>query len=217
MRQRRASDQESPDSQEHQEPGLAALPAPRGPRPQRLLMPGPQLYSSLVQHREAHADLEYVLDQRLRAAARSAPPPAPRPDFTAAVRSSISQARIAPPPAPPMPPHRRALASLRDASRRAQHAVRLTDRQWRAAIGSVGTLAVALVFGGVGFALDPSEMFALLGVVGALVVSLLALGHLLSTVVGAVTGSAVLLLVGAVLYLALAAVWVRLMRHPLEA
>lgn len=214
MRQRRANDQ---DARDNEEPSQPALPTTRNARPQRLLMPGPQLYSSLVQHREAQADIEYVLDQRLRAAAHHAPPPAPRPDFTAAVRSSISQARIAPPPAPPMPPHRRVIAGLQHASHRAQHAARLTDAQWRAAVGSAGTLLVALVFGGVGFALDPSEMVALLGLVGALVVSLLALGHLLSVAVGAVMSSAVLVLVGIALYIGLAAVWVRLMRHPMEA
>ena len=116
-----------------------------------------------------------------------------------------------------MPLPRRMIAGVRRVSRRAQRAARLTDSQWRAATASAGTLLVALMFGGVGFALDPAELFALLGLGGALILSLLAFGHLLSAVVGAVMGSAALALLAVGLYVILAAVWVRLMRHPVEA
>lgn len=230
MRQRRANAaqsaaQNAPAPQREQgraasAHGMPDVHARIGP-PQRLLMPGAQLYTTLVQHCEAEADhqanLEYVLDQKLRAAARRAPPPAPPPDFTAAVRASIAQTRIAPPPAPPAPFSRRVVAGIRKISHRAQRAAHLTDTQWRAAVGGIGTLLVALVFGGVGFAVDPGEMFALLGVAGALLVSLLAMGHMLSAVVGAVMGSAVLAVLAIALFVSLAAIWVRLMRQPVEA
>lgn len=218
--------QERDNAQPTAEPGL---PMRRNPQPPARplmgsmmmpLMPGPQLYHSLVQHREAHADLEqaleHVVDQRLRDAARRSVSAAPS-TLTSAVRASISRVRIAPPPPPPMPLAKRASAGLRTASRRAQRAARLTDAQWRAAIGSLGTLMVAVVFGGVSIALDPGELFALLGLGGALLLSVLAFGHLLSAVVGAVMSSAALALVAVGLYVGLAAVWVRLMRHPVEA
>ena len=190
MRQRRAN---AADSDEPQEPNGHAASAPgvsgmSGLSP-RLLMPGPRLYTTLVQHREAEAglqaDLQYVLDQKLRAAARQAPPSTPPSDFTAAVRASISRAHIAPPPAPPTPLPRRALLGIRKASLRAQRAAHLTDTQWRAAVGGIGTL--------------------------------LALGHLLSAVVGAVMGSAALAALAIALFICLAAIWVRLMRQPVEA
>ena len=92
----------------------------------------------------------------------------------------------------------------------------LSERQRRVALGGAGTLGMALLCL-LGLALDPGDMVALLSIVGAVMVALLAVGHLLSATVATVLGSGVFAAVAIALYVGFAALWVRLVRRPIEA
>jgi hypothetical protein len=98
----------------------------------------------------------------------------------------------------------------------AAHLGSLTERQRRAALRSVTTLVAALLAAALGLVLDPSVVFTLLGVISAFALSSLVMSHLLAAAVGAVMGSAMLGLAVLALFAVLAALWIRLVRHPVE-
>jgi hypothetical protein len=161
----------------------------------------------------ARREQERALERLLRNAARHSFSAAP-PSFTAATRLTLAGVTIAPAPSRTSVPaslDRRLIATF---GARYGH---LTEQQRRAALRKAGTLAVALVCGGLGLALDPAEVFTALGLASALILSALALGHLLAAAVGAVMGSAAVALAAFMLYAVLAMLWVRLVRHPIEA
>lgn len=206
---------QQPPASDH-EPELPALMRSLA---QHLAPPGPQVYQTLVDHAQAQQRLDRVVDRHLRQAAQHAHTPAP-PTLSESVRRQLANVTIASSPSPPARPtalSRHLLGTSGTAARRLRRSALLTERQWRAAIGGAGTLALALVFGGVSMALDPSEIFSMLGVLSAVVLSALTVGHLLSTAVGAIMSSAILGCLAVALYVALCLVWVRLVRHPVEA
>jgi hypothetical protein len=186
---------------------------------QHLAPPGAQVYQTLVDHAEAQQRVDRVVDLHLRHAAHQSYAAAP-PAFSEAVRKSLAEASIAPAASHPARdvtiPNQLAGATASSA-RGWRRSVQLTERQWRAALGGIGTLALAVIFGGVSVALDPSEVFSVLGMLSAVLLSALTVGHMLSTAVGAIMSSALLGCLAIALYAALCVLWVRLVRRPVEA
>lgn len=178
---------------------------------------------ALSQRAMALREQERALERLLRDTARHSLAAAP-PAFTAATRLTLANVTIAPVPSRASLPaslDRRLIAIVGAApwigARFGASYGQLTEQQRRAALRKIGTLALALLCGGLGLALDPAEVFTALGLAGALFLSTLALGHLLAAAVGAVMGSAAVALAAFVLYAVLAMLWVRLVRHPVEA
>jgi hypothetical protein len=171
----------------------------------------------------ARWEQERALERLLRDTARHSLAAAP-PTFTAATRLTLANLTIAPAPSrTPIPASfdHRLIAAVGTApwigARIGARYGQLTEQQRRAALRKVGTLALALLCGGLGLALDPAEVFTALGLAAALFLSALAMGHLLAAAVGAVLGSAAVALAAFLLYAMLAMLWVRLVRHPVEA
>jgi hypothetical protein len=138
--------------------------------------------------------------------------------FTEGVRRSLLYVSIAPVPAPDEPAARwQPLASSVVRSLRSlplRHPLSMQQR--RAALGGAGTMALVLVVGGLSMAVDPAELLTLLGLASALIFSTAALGHMLSTAMSAIMGTTVLAAGVCVVFAALAVVWVRLVRQPVE-
>lgn len=169
---------------------------------------------------------DLLFDALLRDAGRQSRLSAP-PDLTAAIRDTLSHLNLDQPahtpahaPSRPIPAHLadlpHALAEAWSEARTLIHYHELSERQRRVALGGASTLGLAALCA-LGLALDPSEVFALLGIFSAVVLTLLAVGHLLSAAVAAVLGSGLLAIAVVALYTGLAALWVRLVRSPLEA
>jgi hypothetical protein len=141
------------------------------------------------------------------------------PTLTSAVRESISRTSIAPVPQR-IPAQTLFVAyimmTMRTSSRMLAHYHELSERQRQVALRGMGTLMVALLCG-LGFALDPGEGFTALGILSAVVLSFLAVVHLLSTAVGALMSSALVAAIILAMYASLAVLWIRLVRRPLEA
>lgn len=184
-----------------------------------LAPPGPHVYQSLIEHAEQQQRIDRVVDLHLRSAARQSTAPAPTA-FTDAVRKSLASATIAPAPlrpSAPTPLARRLLNKAASTTRRLRRSASLTERQWRAAVGGMGTLVVALVFGGVSMALVPAEAVTVLGVLSALLWAAWTVSHLVTAALGTILSSAILACLAVVLYGALFFLWVRLVRRPVEA
>jgi hypothetical protein len=182
----------------------AAFPPLVGPDPRR----------ALAHLGSARRDRERAAELALRDAAHRSLAPAP-PSLTASVRESLRRASIV--PAPPQTIEQVSLAArfIAEARARSQVVVLVRDlsgRQRRAA----GTLELALCFT-LGVVLDPGVLFAALGILSAVVLSALAVGHLLSAAVVALMGSTLLAAVTTVMFVGLAALWINLVRRPLEA
>lgn len=174
---------------------------------------------AVSQHAQARRERERALELLLRDTARHSLAAAP-PTFTSAMRLTLANASIAPTPsldALPASLAGRLFAAFWASPWIVARYGRLTEPQRRAALRKAGTLALALVCGGVSLALDPAEIFTALGLSGALVLSTLTLGHFLAAAVGAVMSNAVVALAAFVLYTVLAVLWVRLVRRPVEA
>ena len=174
---------------------------------------------ALSQRAMARREQERALERLLHDTARHSLAAAP-PTFTAATRLTLANVTIASAPSrAPLPASldRRLIAIFGAATWIGARYGQLTEQQRRAALRKIGTLALALLCGGLGLALDPAEVFTALGLAGALFLSTLALGHLLAAAVGAVMGSAAVALAAFVLYTVLAMLWIRLVRHPVEA
>jgi hypothetical protein len=142
-------------------------------------------------------------------------------DFSSSLRESLS--RVSLDSSPPAVNNGSRLAelplTLAEAWAHARMLARdreLSERQRRVALGGAGTLGLALLCL-LGLALDPGEVLAVLSLIGAVTLALLAVGHLLSATVTTIFGSGVLAAVAISAYLALAALWVRLIRQPVEA
>ncbi len=194
------------------------------PTPPRQLDPATQvrqLHEIMQRRRLAQREEERAFDLMLRGLARCSSTSAPA-TFTDSVRQSLTRASIAPSPPPslarrPVVPQVvvtwwRLRPSLRLVNRHA-----FTERQRRAALGSAGTLAAALLVGSLGWAFAPSEILTVVGLVSALLFSTVALGHLFSAAVGAIMGSTLLAVGACAVYATLTIVWVRLIRRPVEA
>lgn len=203
----------------HEPSGSPQLPLTRrhsrafGPPPQRTAQDGP------VRRRPYKAERGIEVEARLRTVAHQSRVPAP-PSLTAAVQRSLARAEISSDPDPKsvrriVPWHLLALQSapLTDIRHR-DHAV--WARHPRLALTGAGTVIVALLCG-LGFALDPGEGLAALGLAGAILLSTLALAHLLSIAVGAILGDALLAGLAGAVYVALTLLWVQLVRRPVEA
>ncbi len=174
---------------------------------------------SISQRALSRRQRESSIDQVLREGARRSLAAAPR-TFTSSLRLTLTDIAIAPLPssyAPPSSLAHRLLAGFWSTPWIAARYGHLVERQRRVALRGAGALAVVLLFGGLSLALDPAEVVALLGLAGAVLLSVLAIGHLLVAAVGAVMGNAVVACVAIALYAALAALWVRLVRRPVEA
>jgi hypothetical protein len=167
------------------------------------------------QVRAAH---EQALEMLLRTAAHQSQIHAPS-TLSSAIHRSLTHTSIAPLPARqswrPDSRHLGVQAAWLQA-RTLVHYQQLTQRQRHVALGGLSTLALALLCG-LGLALDPAEAFTLLGVLSALILSAVAVGHLLSAAVTAILGSGLLAVVAIAIYLLLAAGWVRLVGSPVEA
>jgi hypothetical protein len=174
---------------------------------------------SIPRHMLIHRQREDVIDQLLRDSARRSLAAAP-PTLSATLRLTLTSVTIAPLPssyAPSPSLAGRLLAAVWSSPWITARYGRPTERQRRAALRKAGALSLVLLFGGLSLALNPAEVVTLLGLASALLLALLAVGHLLVTAVGAVMGNAVVACVAIMLYTALAALWVRLVRHPVEA
>jgi hypothetical protein len=191
----------------------------RGMTPLRLLRHVAPLPPGLPATRQ---DRDVAFEALLRAAARESRLAAP-PDLSASIHDSLSRMRIE---AQPQPHHITFASHLADVpfvlgeawshTRMLVHYHDLSERQRRVALGGAGTLGLAVLCL-LGLALDPSEVFAVLGLLSALVLSLFAVGHLLSATIAAILGSGLLAIAAIALYAGLAALWIQLVRRPVEA
>jgi hypothetical protein len=196
--------------------------AARGLIPLRLprhMAPPPPGLPATRQERDA------ALELLLRTAARQSRVVAP-PDLSSSIHDSLSRLRMEamrahaqPEPVPVRPRLADVPMLLAEAwahTRTLVHYQDLSPRQRKVALGGASTLGLALLCL-LGVALDPGEVVALLGIVSAVMLGLLAVGHLLSATVLAVLSSGMLAVLAIALYAALAALWVRLVRRPVEA
>jgi hypothetical protein len=174
--------------------------------------------------RSRHAAREHAVDRALRQAARRSVTAAP-PSLTASIRLTLASTSIAP---APVSERERALTPLTRRLALVSHTLaewlalgwslaleaarrfELSEGKRRAALRS-GALALVLVGGGLWLALSGS------GLVGGALAGGLALGHLFSAAAAAIMESSVLALPAAILYVALVALWVYLVRSPVEA
>lgn len=163
---------------------------------------------------------DVAIEALLRAAARQSRLAAP-PDLGSAIRDSLSHVSIEPQrPVRPFPSHLaevpQALAEAWVQARTLVYYPELSERQRRVALGGASTLGLAVLCL-VGLALNPGDIVAALGVLSAVALLLLAVGHLLSATVAALLGSGLLAVAVIALYATLAALWVHLVQQPLEA
>lgn len=163
-----------------------------------------------------------AMEVLLRTAARQSRLSAPS-DLSSSIHDSLSRLRAEAQTAPQSAPHHPHFAGFPvvfaetwTQARTLVHYRDLSPRQRQVAVGGASTLGLALLCL-LGLALDPGEVVALLGIVSAVMLALLAVGHLLSATVLSILGSGMFALVAVALYVALAAVWVRLIRRPVEA
>jgi hypothetical protein len=190
------------------------------PRPPRPLDPSQhvQQVRELVERRRATIrEREQTVEQVVRGLAQRSVTAAPS-SFTEGVRRSLLYVSIAPVPVPNATTARwQPLATGMVRSLRLLPLRRnLSIQQRRAALGGAGTMALVLVVGGLSMAVAPAEMLTLLGLASALIFSTAALGHMLSTAMSAIMGTTVLAAGACILFAALAVVWVRLVRQPME-
>lgn len=176
------------------------------------------LLATLAQHRARQQHDERAVDALFRDIARRSLTAAP-PTLTSAVRESVARTSIAPTPQQTPPSTHftlRFVSTVSTPSRVLARYQDLGERQRRIAQRGVGTLVVALLCG-LGFALDPGEWFSALGLASAVVLSFLAVVHVLSTAFGALMSSTFVAVIILALYSCLALLWIRLVRRPLEA
>jgi hypothetical protein len=190
------------------------------PRPPQQLDPTRHVQQArnLIERRRDDArQREQTFDLMVRGMAQRSVTSAPS-SFTESVRRSLTRASIAPVPLPQRPTARWLPVTLMAARslRALPGRYRLSARYRRVALSGAGTMALALVVGGLGVAVAPSEVLALMGVVSALLFSTVAIGHLLSAAMTAIMGTTALAIGACLLYAALAVAWVRLVRRPVE-
>ncbi|HEV2236691.1 MAG TPA: hypothetical protein VGR57_08535, partial [Ktedonobacterales bacterium] len=195
--QQRPGNAEEPFELEH-------LWLPRPPQPLDPLHRVQQAQALIERRRDDARQREQMFDLMVRGMAQRSVTSAPT-SFTESVRRSLRSTSIAPSPLPQDPAARWQLMALDVARSVRALAGRypLSARHRRVALGGAGTMALALVVGGVGAALAPSEVFALMGVVSALLFSTIAAGHLLTAAMHAIMGTSVLAIGACLLYAAL--------------
>lgn len=158
---------------------------------------------------------ERELDRVLRGLAQRNTVSAP-PSFAQAVRVSLTHGST---------PESLGLTSVWSAAlpledqwaRAVALAVEWFERDRRTALGALGALLLAMLVSVVGLFRDPAILLTALGTLGAMFLAALATAHLVSTAVFAVMGTSLVALCVALVYVALATVWIRLVRTPLEA